>query len=325
MQENAVLALFACLALGYLVGKLRVGPITLGGICGVLIVSMVIGAQTVNGKHITVNSDVKNIMFALFIFSLGYIAGPGFVANLNAKGLRFGGLSLMEMVVVMVLAVAITKGAGLDTGTGAGILAGSATESAVVGTAQDAITKLPGITPSQVTTLSAHVATAYSVCYLFGLISIVLLTSQVFPRLMKINLAQASRELWEKMRGGNLTLESGEEASMPQLVGRTYQITKGDGLSVRALEDSVGEHASIEGVKRGTKVLEVDPELKLLLGDRVLVVGRREAVMTAGRELGPETDAVPGLDAPMQVRELVVTDKKINGKSVDAINHELPG
>lgn len=53
------------------------------------------------------------------------------------------------------------------------------------------------------------------------------------------------------MRGGSRTLEAGEEASMPPLVGRTYQITKGDSLTVRTLEDSVGEHASIEGVKRG--------------------------------------------------------------------------
>nr|WP_223297489.1 aspartate-alanine antiporter [Catenulispora acidiphila] len=324
MQENAVLALFACLALGYLVGRLRVGPITLGGICGVLIVSMLIGAQTVNGKHITVNNDVKNVAFALFIFSLGYIAGPGFVANLNPRGLRFGALSLMEMVVVLLMAIGITKAAGLDTGTGAGILAGSATESAVVGTAQDAISKLPGITPSQVTTMSAHVATAYSVCYLFGLISIVLLTSQIFPRLLGINLAEASHALWAKMRGGNATLDADEEASMPKLVGRTYQITKGDGVTVQTLEDSVGEHASIEGVKRGTNVLTVDPALRLMLGDRVLVVGQREAVMTAGRELGPETNAVPGLDSPMQARELVVTDKKINGKTVDTINQEYP-
>ena len=145
MQEDAVLALFACLALGFLIGKLRVGPVAAAAAsAGSWCVSMLLGAQTVNGKHIAVNSDVKNIMFALFIFSLGYIAGPGFVANLNPRGLRFGVLSLMEMIIVLVIAVGITKVANLDTGTGAGILAGSATESAVVGTAQDAIGKLPG-------------------------------------------------------------------------------------------------------------------------------------------------------------------------------------
>ena len=46
---------------------------------------MLVGAQ-----HVSVNADVKNVAFALFIFSLGYIAGPQFFANMNAKGLRFG-------------------------------------------------------------------------------------------------------------------------------------------------------------------------------------------------------------------------------------------
>ncbi|QMU71323.1 hypothetical protein GXP74_26920 [Streptacidiphilus sp. P02-A3a] len=163
LRENAVLAVFACLALGHLTGKLRGGPIQLGGICGTLIV---------------------------------------FFANLNAKGLRFALLSLMEAVVVILMAIAIGKGAGLDTGTASGILAGAATESAVVGTAQEAIGKLPGITSAQATGLQAHVATAYSVCYLFGLITIVLLNSQFFPMLRRINLADACCELWENCGRG---------------------------------------------------------------------------------------------------------------------------
>ncbi|MFE5325450.1 aspartate-alanine antiporter [Embleya sp. NPDC056575] len=319
LRENAVLALFACLALGHLVGKLRIGPITLGGICGTLIVSMLIGAQDVG-----VNADVKNVAFALFIFSLGYIAGPGFVANLNAKGLRFGALSIMEAVLVVVLAVSITSIGGLDVGTGAGILAGAATESAAVGTAQEAIAHLSGITPAQSKELQAHVATAYSVCYLFGLITIVILTSQLFPRLMKINLADASRELWQKMRGDDAGLEQGQEASMPALVGRTYQVAQGDDSTIAALEDAVERGASIEGVKRGRKVLSVTPDLMLATGDRVLVVGRREAVMRVGDALGPETTGVPGLESPMTVREFVLTDRKLSGQTVAAVNHAHP-
>ncbi|MFI6985301.1 aspartate-alanine antiporter [Embleya sp. NPDC050154] len=319
MRENAVLALFACLTLGYLVGRLRVGPITLGGICGTLIVSMLIGAQ-----HVSVNADVKNVAFALFIFSLGYIAGPGFVANLNAKGLRFGALSIMEAVVVVIIAIVITKAGDLDVGTGAGILAGAATESAVVGTAQEAISKLSGITADESKEMQAHVATAYSVCYLFGLITIVMLTSQLFPRLMKIDLADASRELWQRMRGAHATLEEGQEASMPALVGRTYHVTDGGGVTIKALEEAVGLHASVEGVKRGTKVLTVAPDLRLARDDRVLVVGRREGVMAAGGRLGPETAGVPGLENPLSVRELVLTKKELAGKTVTELNRAYP-
>ncbi|TDU02574.1 aspartate-alanine antiporter [Streptomyces sp. 846.5] len=318
LRENAVLALFTCLALGYIVGKLRVGPITLGGICGTLIVSMLIGAQKVS-----VNSDVKNVAFALFIFSLGYMAGPQFFANLNAKGLRFGVLCLMEAVLVIGLAIGFATGFNLDTGTASGILAGSATESAVVGTAQDAIGKLPGITPQQVTELQGHVATAYSVCYLFGLISIVMLTSQIFPLILRINLADASREIWERMRGDDPSLEADEQAALPSLVGRTYLVSQGEGSTLRQLEDAEDRQVTIEGVVRGTRVMKVAPDLRLQRGDRVLIVGRRAAVMDAGHELGPETPGVPGLDSPLAVRQIVITHKEVSGRTLGALKADV--
>ncbi|MFF4339185.1 aspartate-alanine antiporter [Kitasatospora sp. NPDC001540] len=314
LRENAVLALFFCLGLGYLVGKLRVGPIQLGGICGVLIVSMLVGAQ-----NVSVNADVKNVAFALFIFSLGYIAGPQFFANMNAKGLRFGVLSVMEAVVVVLMALGIAEAFDLDVGTAAGILAGAATESAAVGTAQDAIAKLPGITADQTTQLQAHVATAYSVCYLFGLISIVLLTSQLFPMLMRIKLPEASRQVWEKMRGEGGELEPGEAPSLPALVGRTYLVSQGEGTRISQIQERSGQLVTVEAVQRGGRKLGVDDDPVLRRGDQVLVVGRRAAVIDAGHELGPETSGVPGLDSPMAVRQVVVTNKEIAGHSLDSV------
>ncbi|MFD3325062.1 bifunctional aspartate transaminase/aspartate 4-decarboxylase [Streptomyces sp. NPDC058701] len=53
LRDNPELALFLCLAVGYLVGKLRVGPITLGGICGTLIVSLLVGAWA----HVEIDKD----------------------------------------------------------------------------------------------------------------------------------------------------------------------------------------------------------------------------------------------------------------------------
>ncbi|MFF2624714.1 aspartate-alanine antiporter [Kitasatospora griseola] len=313
LRENAVLALFFCLGLGYLVGKLRIGPIQLGGICGVLIVSMLIGAQ-----HVSVNADVKNVAFALFIFSLGYIAGPQFFANLNARGLRFGVLSLMEAVVVIVMALGFATFFDLDVGTAAGILAGAATESAAVGTAQDAIAKLPGITAEQTTQLQAHVATAYSVCYLFGLISIVLLTSQLFPMLMRIDLADASRQLWEKMRGGDAGQQAGEEPSLPALVGRTYLVSQGEGTRISRLQEASGQLITVEAISRGGRRLDPDDDPVLRRGDQVLVVGRRTAVIDTGHELGPET-STPGLDRALAVRQVVVTNKQVAGHPLNDV------
>ncbi|MFJ8928550.1 aspartate-alanine antiporter [Streptomyces sp. NPDC102364] len=319
LKDHPELVLFVSLALGYLVGKLRVGPLTLGGICGTLIVSLLLGAWT--KAH--VSDDVKTVFFALFIFALGYMAGPQFFRNLNKKSLRFFVLCGIELVCVIGIALGLASWFDLDVGTASGILAGAATESAVVGTATESIGKLSNLTAAQITEYQGNVATAYTVCYLFGLITIVLYTSQIMPMMMRINLRDAARELWERTRSKG-SLEADERPALPGMVGRTYLVTTADGRTVGDLQSSLGERVTVESVKRGSKVLAVAPGLELTLSDLVLLVGRRANVIDAGRVIGPETPGVPGLDSPLASREVSVTDKALDGKSVDELQKAYP-
>ncbi|MEX0170146.1 aspartate-alanine antiporter [Streptomyces sp. LMG1-1-1.1] len=321
LRDNPELALFLCLAAGYLVGRLRVGPITLGGICGTLIVSLLVGAWA----EVTVSDDVKTIFFALFIFSLGYLAGPQFFAHLNRKSLRFFALCVIEVVCVVGIALGLAEAFDLDVGTAAGILAGAATESAVVGTATEAIGNLSDLTQEQITQYQGHVATAYTVCYLFGLVTIVIYTSQIMPMLMRIDLREASRALWEKMRGSGGSLEADELEALPGMVGRTFLVTRADGARVGDLERSLGGRVTVEAVKRGSKVLTPPPpDFELTLSDLVLAVGRRANIIEAGRVIGPETPAVPGLDTPLATTQVSLTDKEAVGKSINALTKEHP-
>ncbi|MFH9955551.1 aspartate-alanine antiporter [Streptomyces roseolus] len=321
LRDHPELALFVCLAAGYLLGKLRVGPITLGGICGTLIVSLLMGAWA----KVTVSDDVKTIFFALFIFSLGYLAGPQFFANLNKKSLRFFALCLIEVVCVVGIALGLAEAFDLDVGTAAGILAGAATESAVVGTATEAIGKLSDLTQEQITQYQGHVATAYTVCYLFGLITIVIYTSQIMPMLLRINLRDASRELWEKMRGTGGGLEDDEREALPGMVGRTFLVTLADGAKVSDLERRFGNRVTVEAVKRGSRILTPPPPgFELTLSDLVLAVGRRANIIEAGRQIGPETPAVPGLDTPLATQQVSLTDTSAAGKSLDQLTTEHP-
>ncbi|MFZ3570382.1 aspartate-alanine antiporter [Streptomyces sp. BH097] len=319
LKDHPELVLFVSLALGYLVGKLRVGPLTLGGICGTLIVSLLLGAWT--KAH--VSDDVKTVFFALFIFALGYMAGPQFFRNLNKKSLRFFVLCGIELVCVIGIALGLASWFDLDVGTASGILAGAATESAVVGTATESIGKLSDLTAAQITEYQGNVATAYTVCYLFGLITIVLYTSQIMPMMMRINLRDAARELWERTRSRG-SLEADERPALPGMVGRTYLVTTADGRTVGDLRSSFGERVTVEAVKRGSKVLDVTPGLELTLSDLVLLVGRRANVIDAGRIVGPETPGVPGLDSPLASREVSVTDKELDGRSIDEVQKANP-
>ena len=201
LASQPEIALFASLALGFFIGSFKFGPIQLGGVCGTLIVALILGQS---GARLS--PDLKNIAFALFIFALGFTGGPQFFANIG-RGWRYGLLSVVELVVVLGLvlgAVALFK---LDRGTAAGLLAGAATESAVVGTASEAIGKL-ALPAAEIARLQANIVTAYSVSYLFGLVTIVLFTSQIAPLMLRVNLRDEAERLWRALGGDSALAEA---------------------------------------------------------------------------------------------------------------------
>jgi putative transport protein len=305
LKSQPEIALFVSLALGYLIGSIRFGPISLGGVCGTLIVALVLG-QT--GARIA--PDLKNIAFALFIFALGFTGGPQFFANVG-RGWRYGLLSIVEIVSVMsliMIAVVVMK---LDAGTAAGLLAGAATESAVIGTASEAIAKL-GLGDARAAVLQAHVVTAYSVSYLFGLITIVLFTSQVAPIILRVNLREEAARLYRKLGGGD-TLEEGQRLALPPLVGRAFKVGPVAGTEVAAFEARYGNNITVERVLREGRQIEADAKFVLQPGDTVFIAGRRESMIDAAGSLGEEVSGEGFTKLLAQRVDVMVTRRDVNG------------
>lgn len=277
--------LFLAVAIGYAVGKIKVGPIQLGGVCGTLLVALVIGQA-----EIAVDPGVKSVFFAVFIFALGYAGGPQFFANLNAKGLRLGLLSVIEFIAVLALALSAARIFGFDAGTTAGMVAGGATESAVLGTAAEAISRLP-LSAEAIKSMQANVVTAYSITYVFGLITIVVFTSQIAPLILRVNLRDEAEKLWESMGGNSLASTPGVSEAAPELIGRVYRATVGAGRSVEQLNSEMGNTARIECIERKGKQRPAKPEHILEKDDLVLVMGHRAAALRGAEVVGPESSA----------------------------------
>lgn len=314
-QGTPEIALFVCLALGFAIGRIKFWKISLGGVAGTLIVAIFVGMLGV-----TLNSQVKNIAFALFIFTLGYMAGPSFFASLNRASLKYGVFTVIEVVTVLTVTAIAVLVLNLDQGTAAGLMAGGATESAVVGTATDAIAKLK-LPADQITTLQANVGTAYSISYIMGLITIVLLTSQIFPSIMRINLRDEAAKLWTKLGGGS-TDESAMPA-LPELVGRAHQVSFAAGKTVAQVEASLGNSTTVERVRREGENLDLDPKTKLVAGDIVLLVGHRENLLAGSSRVGPEI-ADRDMDAELDVAEVVLTAKAATGHTIGELNKQIP-
>jgi putative transport protein len=320
LRAHPEIALFLVLALGYAFGQIRFGPIQLGGVCGTLIVALLVGQL-----GITLADSVKNTFFMLFIFALGYAGGPQFFANLDAKGLRMGLLCLVEVVVVIGLVVSASSFFGFDQGTAAGLMAGAATESAVVGTATDAISKL-ALPPEEIRQLQANVVTAYSITYVFGLIAIVVTTSQIFPLVLRINLREEADKLWRAMGGGE---DDAAALATPEMVGRVFEVTEAHGRTVAELMAPLQRRAGIERVMRGDRILEITPSLRLEAGDQVLVLGQRPAMVALASQLGPEFADTTAFDVVVETAEVMLNqpewvDRELRDLKADrtgAISH----
>ncbi len=170
--DAPLLALFITIALGYILGKFSVGSFTLGGIAGTLIVGVAIGQFGVQ-----IDDGVKTIFFALFIYAVGYQGGPQFVRSLNRRSLAELGAAFTMCLMGLLVVLAFAFSFSLDRGTAAGLAAGGLTQSAIIGTADEAIAGLSGLTSDQIDEMQTNVAVGYAICYIFGSIGPIIMAT----------------------------------------------------------------------------------------------------------------------------------------------------
>jgi len=236
--------------------------------------------------------------------------------------MRLGVFCLIEVVVVLGMVLVATYVLQLDEGTAAGLMAGAATESAVVGTATDAISKL-SLPARQIADLQANVVTAYSITYIFGLITIVIATSQIFPLLLRVNMRAEARKLWAEM-GGSDDEGDKELTALPHLVGRIYRIGAAHDKSVAEISADLGNSAGIVRLRRQGKDLAISAQMQLAAGDEVLVVGHRSSLVNAAVLLGEELPGASGLNAGLHLQDVVIRNQALRGSSLQALSSGWP-
>jgi putative transport protein len=161
-RQSPEIAFFLSLAGGYAIGKIQFGKFQLGGVAGSLLVAVLISQVGVS-----VDNDVKSILFALFIYAVGFESGPQFFRSLGRQSLREIAMAVVLAVSGLVTVIVLARMFGLDKGLAAGIASGALTQSAIIGTARAAIGKL-GLAADEVQRLQGNVAVGYAVTYVFG-------------------------------------------------------------------------------------------------------------------------------------------------------------
>lgn len=172
---SSLLVVFTIAALGYALGSIRIAGLNLGS-SGVLVVALVFG----HFGYI-VPAVVKDIGLALFVVSVGFIAGPVFFRGFKKQASAYIMLGLAIIIVGSLTTIAAIAIFDLPTSLGVGMMSG-------------ALTSTPGLAAAIEATGNDLASVGYGIAYPFGVVGVVLFM-QLIPKLIHADMAAESRIL----------------------------------------------------------------------------------------------------------------------------------
>lgn len=302
-KQSPALVIFVAIGLGYLIGKVNIRGFELGSTGGVLLVGLLFGHLGFDGHPL-----LGTIGFILFIYSVGFQAGPRFFNVLLEDGPRYIALSVVVALTGFVVAKLLALTFDLDSGFTAGILAGAMTSTPTLVGAQNALDAGiavlgPGLTAED---LRQHLSVGYAITYVFGTIGLILIV-KFLPGVLRIDLVGASRQ-YAQDKGYSET-EDTLITGLP--VVRGYQIMDGEmvGKTRREIEATRDLEFGLVRLVRDGEVIEFGLDDEIKAGDKAAILARPER----HAELRDMPDVKPGildrelLDSFITTQDIVVS------------------
>lgn len=175
---NSMFQVFIIGTLGYLLGGIRIKGIEIGD-AGVLLVALVAGHLGAE-----VPSFVNNLGVALFVASVGLIAGPRFFHNFKKNAKSYVVLGLCIILTGVACAMIVVLVSGIQPELSAGLLSGALTSTPGLAAAQEAASE----------DMQHLVSVGYGIAYPFGVLGVILFV-QLMPKLLKVNIEEERRKL----------------------------------------------------------------------------------------------------------------------------------
>ena len=229
---------------------------------------------------------------------------------------------MVSSVLGLALVVIGAKLFALPPGAAGGMLAGSQTMSAAIGSAEQAITsgvvKLPaGMKPEDATGM---IALSYGITYIWGTVGIILICKYL-PRWWGVDAKAAAKKYEEEF--GVKDLEGGGLTGFRQFGLRAYRLENPAqvGLTIAGFRKANPEYR-IVNVLRGGEQLGADPDLVLQKGDVIALGGSTEHLTDKMGLIGPEVADSKALGIPLDQAEILVTNKEMVGRTFESFRGE---
>src|SRR3954465_6667049 len=275
--------LLLSVALGTILGRVRIRGFSIGTTACTLIVAVLIGQL----GTFTFPSLLRVILFSLFVFTIGYKSGPEFFASLSLRTLAQVVMALVLGGTGLVMVLALAFMFRLDPGTASGLAAGALTQSSVIGTASGALAQL-GLPKDLLEQHEANIAAGYAVTYVLGYVLTLLFVPFVAPKLMRIDLKAEASKLEAELSGGGPPKPG--NLHYRKFQARAYRVSTAAGRTVSSIEQEIGSRTVIERIVRHGA--DIEPHLDSVLeeGDDIVIAGPTAAIVSARPAIGAEID-----------------------------------
>ena len=311
LRNNDVLLLFLVLAIGFIIGGIRIGTFQLGSVVGVVIAGLWLGNYGFEG-----NATIQFLGFVLFIFSVGYQAGPRFIEAMKKDGRRYLSISVIVAVSGFLLSYGFARIFDFEYGLSAGVLAGSLTSTPTLAAADAAVLSSDFIPPEgfSIEQVRSNITTSYAITYIFGLVGLILII-RLFPGLMKIDLVEEAKKLeFEAQKSTKQPLFSPSD-----LIVRAFRLENEEitGVPLSVLSGRSDFQFTVPKIKRDGVLIQTTPETEFMIGDLVSVVGVMEekAMKSATkRVIGPNVPDKDLLHFSTESARISIIKKRMSGK-----------
>ena len=297
---HSVFILALVIATGVLLGKVKIGGISLG-VTWILFVGIAFSHFGMRlNEHLV--HFVKEFGLILFVFSIGMQVGPGFFSSFRKGGVKLNMLAASIVLLGVLATYIIHLATGIPITTMVGVLSGAVTNTPGLGAAQQTYFDMTGIH-------DPTIAAGYAVAYPLGVLGIIF-TMILLKRMFKVRFEKEEQDIIDARGKQNDTTPRRISLRVDNhtLIGKTLD-------EVQALINRDFVISRI--LHKGGEAQAATPDNVLCEGDEILVVARTQDVGPITALIGEEVDMDwEQANKELISRRILITKPKLQGKSL---------
>ena len=304
---HAVLIYAFVIATGVMLGKIKIGGISLG-VTFVLFMGILVGHFGFTVDH-TVMHFIKEFGLILFIFSIGLQVGPSFFTSFKKGGMQLNGLAVLLILlgIGVTLSLFYVFNGGISIPMLVGIMQGAVTNTPGLGAAQEALRQL-----SEAGEISGHIPSiglGYAVAYPMGVIG-VLLSFIILRGIFRVKLDKEEEALKSQTETNETPNWISIKVTNESLVDCTLS----------QCQNMIRRQFIASRLFNGKEVTIPSDDTRLRLGDILSIIVNDADEKSVVAFMGKKVDYVwEDSENTMVSRRIVVTQSKINGRTIGSL------